>query len=180
MAVGGEGGGWTETGKLDSLGHSLDALLVRQIDPEIDALVDRISALLSAGWSRVRVVTDHGWLLLPGGLPKVELLAAPRRHQVGALRRRARAARRRTLPTYPWYWNPVLRIASPPGIGAFVANTEYAHGGISLQECVIPDLIVERGEEAVAASDHRDQLARHALPGGRRRRMPPGFKSICG
>lgn len=33
-----------------------------------------------------------------------------------------------------------------------MANTEYAHGGVSLQECVIPDLIVERGEEAVAAS----------------------------
>ena len=48
----------------------------------------------------------------------------------------------------PWHWNPVLRIASPPGIGAFVANTEYAHGGVSLQECVIPELIVERGEEA--------------------------------
>ena len=45
MAVGGEGGGWTETGKLDTLGHSLDALLVRQIDPEIDALVDRVSSL---------------------------------------------------------------------------------------------------------------------------------------
>jgi hypothetical protein len=70
MAVGGEGGGWTETGTLDGLGHKLNALLVRQIDPEIDALVDRISALLSAGWSRVRVVTDHGWLLLPAAYPK--------------------------------------------------------------------------------------------------------------
>ena len=57
------------------------------------------------------------------------------------------------MPTYPWYWNPVLRIASPPGIGAFRVNTEYAHGGISLQECVIPDLIVvERGEAAVSAA----------------------------
>ena len=46
----------------------------------------------------------------------------------------------------------MLRIASPPGIGAFMANTEYAHGGISLQECVIPELIVERGEEAVTAT----------------------------
>ena len=48
--------------------------------------------------------------------------------------------------------NPLLRIASPPGIGAFVANSEYAHGGISLQECVVPELIVERGEEAVTAT----------------------------
>ena len=46
----------------------------------------------------------------------------------------------------------MLRIASPPGIGAFVANTEYAHGGISLQECVIPELVVERGEAAVVAT----------------------------
>lgn len=33
-----------------------------------------------------------------------------------------------------------------------MANSEYAHGGISLQECVIPELIVERGEEAVTAT----------------------------
>lgn len=54
-------------------------------------------------------------------------------------------------PSYPWHWNPLLRIASPPGIAAFFANSEYAHGGISLQECVIPDLIVERGDEATRA-----------------------------
>ncbi|MGE3876886.1 MAG: BREX-1 system phosphatase PglZ type B, partial [Parvibaculaceae bacterium] len=151
MAVSSEGGGWTETGKLDTLGHSLNALLVRQIDPEVDALVDRISALLTAGWSRVRVVTDHGWLLLPGGLPKVEL--SP--HLVATKWSRCAAVKGGStpdFPTYPWYWNPILRIASPPGIGAFVANTEYAHGGISLQECVIPELVVERGETAAAAT----------------------------
>jgi hypothetical protein len=151
MAVSGEGGGWTETGKLDTLGHSLEALLVRQIDPEIDTLVDRVSSLLSAGWSKVRVVTDHGWLLLPGGLPKVEL--SP--HLVATKWARCAAVKggsTPSIPTYPWYWNPVLRIASPPGIGAFMANAEYAHGGISLQECVIPELVVERGEEAVSAT----------------------------
>ena len=150
MAVGGEGGGWTEAGKLDSLGHSLEASLVRQIAPEIDNLLERISALLSAGWSRVHVVTDHGWLLLPGGLPKVELsphLVATKWSRCAAVK----GGSTPSIPTYPWYWNPVLRIASPPGIGAFLANTEYAHGGISLQECVIPDLTVERGEAAVTA-----------------------------
>jgi hypothetical protein len=151
MAVSGEGGGWTESGKLDTLGHSLDALLVRQIDPEIDSLLDRVSGLLNAGWSRVRVVTDHGWLLLPGGLTKVELsphLVATKWSRCAAVK----GGSAPSIPTYPWYWNPVLRVASPPGIGAFVANTEYAHGGISLQECVIPELMVERGEEAVAAT----------------------------
>ena len=151
MAVSGEGGGWTEGGKLDALGHSLDALLARQIDPEIDSLLDRVSSLLNAGWNRVRVVTDHGWLLLPGGLPKVELsphLVATKWSRCAAVK----GGSAPSIPTYPWYWNPVLRIASPPGIGAFVANTEYAHGGVSLQECVIPELIVERGEEAVTAT----------------------------
>jgi hypothetical protein len=151
MAVSGGGGGWTETGTLDGLGHKLDALLVRQIDPEIDALLERIAALLAAGWSRVRVVTDHGWLLLPGGLPKVELsphLVATKWSRCAAVK----GGSTPSIPTYPWYWNPVLRIASPPGIGSFVANTEYAHGGISLQESVIPDLIVERGEEAATAT----------------------------
>lgn len=151
MAVSGDGGGWTESGKLDALGHSLDALLVRQIDPEVDSLLDRISGLLNAGWNRVRVVTDHGWLLLPGGLPKVELsphLVATKWSRCAAVK----GGSAPNIPTYPWYWNPVLRIASPPGIGAFVAHSEYAHGGISLQECVIPELIVERGEEAVTAT----------------------------
>ncbi len=151
MTLSGEGGGWTETGKLDALGHSLGALLVRQIDPEIDALIDRITSLLSSGWTRVRVVTDHGWLLLPGGLPKVELsshLVATKWARCAAVKGHSTPA----IPTYPWYWNPVLRIASPPGVGAFVANTEYAHGGVSLQECVIPDMIVERGDEVISAT----------------------------
>ncbi len=151
MAVSGEGGGWTETGKLDTLGHSLNALLVRQIDPEIGTLLDRISSLLNAGWSRLRVVTDHGWLLLPGGLPKVELsphLVATKWSRCAAVK----GGSTPNIPSYPWYWNSLLRIASPPGIGAFMANAEYAHGGISLQESVIPELIVERGEAAVAAA----------------------------
>ena len=95
MAVSNKGGGWTETSKLDTLGHSLNALLVRQIDPEIDALMDRISALLNAGWSRVRVVTDHGWLLLPGGLPKVDL--SPHLSPEMVALRSSRAARPRTF-----------------------------------------------------------------------------------
>lgn len=33
-----------------------------------------------------------------------------------------------------------------------MANTEYAHGGVSLQECVIPDLVVAHGEQAPTAS----------------------------
>ena len=151
MAVDSDASAWTEMGKIDSLGHSLDSALVRQIEPEIESIVDRIDALLSSGWNKVRVVTDHGWVLLPGGLPKIELppyLVETKWARCAAVKGESTPS----VPTYPWYWNPVLRIASPPGIGAFRVNTEYAHGGISLQECVVPDLIVERGETAVSAT----------------------------
>jgi hypothetical protein len=151
MGVGAEGGGWTEIGQIDSLGHARWDLLVRQIEPELEAVVDRVESLLSAGWSAVRIVTDHGWLLLPGGLPKVELP----RHLVATRWARCAAVQGGSMPsvpTYAWYWNPLLRIASPPGVGAFLANTEYAHGGVSLQECVVPELIVERGQGVSTAS----------------------------
>ena len=127
----------------------MDSGLARQIDSEIDAVADRVDALLAAGWRRARVVTDHGWLLLAGGLPKVDLppsLVETKWARCAAVRGESEP----DVPTYPWYWDPLQRIASPPGIGAFRAGTEYAHGGVSLQECVVPDLIAER--EATGAA----------------------------
>jgi len=43
----------------------------------------------------------------------------------------------------PWRWNPSIYIAYAPGISFFKANEEYAHGGISIHECLVPTLIVE-------------------------------------
>lgn len=143
-------GGWTEIGRLDEMGHSLGAALVRHIEAEVEGIVDRVAALLGTGWGRVRVVTDHGWLLVPGGLPKVELpvhLVATKWARCASVKGEASPA----VPTFSWYWNAHARIASPPGIGSFVVNAEYAHGGVSLQECVVPEMLVERGEEVLKA-----------------------------
>ncbi len=143
-------GGWTEIGRLDEMGHSLGASLVRHIDVEVEAIADRVAALLGTGWTRVRVVTDHGWLLVPGGMPKVELPA----HLVATKWARCASVRGESspdVPTFAWFWNAHARIASPPGIGSFIVNTEYAHGGVSPQECVVPDMLVEQGEVALKA-----------------------------
>jgi len=144
-------GGWTECGAIDSMGHSLQGDLVHQIETELRRIEDRVSSLLNSGWRRVHIVTDHGWLLLPGGLPKIDL--------PGYLveTKWARCALVKGQPDVPvpvsiWYWNSAVRIASPPGIGSFRANEIYAHGGISPQECVIPDLQVERGVTAISAT----------------------------
>jgi hypothetical protein len=144
-------GGWSEVGQLDHLGHALGMRLARQIDAEIETIADRVISLLEAGWSRVRIVTDHGWLFLPGGLPKVDLphyLVATRWARCATLKGESAT----DMPTYAWYWNPQVRVASPPGIGAFVVDAEYAHGGVSVQECVIPDLTIERGTDRLQAA----------------------------
>ncbi len=151
LAIDSGASAWAEIGQIDKLGHALNSAFVQQIESEIESIVDRIDALLSAGWGKVRVVTDHGWLLLPGGLPKIELppyLVETKWSRCAAVKGESSPS----IPTYPWFWNPMYLIASPPGIGAFRVNTEYAHGGISLQECVIPDLYVERGVSAASAT----------------------------
>ncbi|QCO03440.1 BREX-1 system phosphatase PglZ type B [Azospirillum argentinense] len=142
--------GWAEVGRLDELGHSLGCGVAREVEIEVETIAGRIEALLTAGWRRVRVVTDHGWLLLPGGLPKVSLpasVAAARWARCAALK----AGATPEALTVPWHWNQHAAIAVPPGVGSFLAGTDYAHGGVSVQECVVPELVVEAGAAAVSA-----------------------------
>jgi len=140
----GDHGGWTEGGQLDQLGHKLGIRLAAELSREVERLADRISALLDGGWRRVRVVTDHGWLLMPGGLPKVDLpkfLTETRWARCAVVKGDSAT----TMPVWQWYWNPMVRIATPPGVACFHAGNDYTHGGVSLQELVTPELLVERG-----------------------------------
>jgi hypothetical protein len=143
--------GWTECGAIDRRGHDGPEELPRQIAGQLDGIVERVDALLGCGWKQVRVVTDHGWLLMPGGLPKVDL------PHYFAETKWARCAVVKgepdiSFPVVPWYWNAAIRIASPPGAAAFRAGEMYAHGGLSLQECVVPEISVEKGSNAVEAA----------------------------
>ena len=139
------GWAWTEAGTLDKRGHSEGWKLARHVEAEVLDLAIRVRTLLEAGWSEVILVTDHGWLLVPGGLPKVELksfLAAHRWGRCAALKSEARTE----AQAFKWYWNPDVMMASPPGAGCFLAGTEYAHGGVSLQELVTPVVRVSSGK----------------------------------
>jgi hypothetical protein len=87
----------------------------------------------------VRIVTDHGWLLTPGGLPQAKLdagLAEP-----NGKRTRCAMVKPKAETSYlqvPWSWNPQVSIATATGARSFYAKYEYAHGGISPQECILP------------------------------------------
>jgi hypothetical protein len=143
--------GWVEAGKIDYLGHHLGTGLARQLDEELDRLTARIMGLLDSGWRAVRVVTDHGWLLLPGGLPKVDL---PKHLTASRWARCAVVAGESTpdVTRAPWHWNGNQWFATAPGIACFNTSEEYAHGGLSIQECLTPDLLVERGGESPAVA----------------------------
>ena len=120
----GEGGtsgrAWTEYGDLDKLGHSLQAKLAARIDEQVALLLERIESLLDAGWREVRVVTDHGWLWLPGGLPKVDLpkyLTQSRWARCASIEGDSTVQ----VPTVAWYWNAAERVAVGPGAAASAA-----------------------------------------------------------
>jgi len=137
------GRAWTEFGDLDHYGHEHGLRLAREVPVILAEVVEHIRFLVDSGWKRVRIVTDHGWLLVPGGMPKTELakfLTATRWGRCAALTDTASP----TELTMTWTWSPDVRIAMAPGIGSFLAGQEYGHGGLSLQESVIPVLTVTR------------------------------------
>lgn len=134
------GRAWTEMGDIDTLGHTVEAKMVAQIDTQLRLVADRVRELLASGWTRVVVVTDHGWLLMPDKLPKVELakhLAEPRKGRCARLDPEAQLT---DATIVPWSWDPEVRIAFAPGISTYVDGKRFDHGGISPQECVVPIL----------------------------------------
>jgi hypothetical protein len=148
----GAGSGWSEIGKIDRRGHDEGLDMVDFIDDEVDRIVKRVRALRAAGWERVELVTDHGWLLLPRELPKTELPIA------AVEMRKGRCARLKPgasveVPTVPWFWDPEIRIAVAPGVSCFEAGKRYEHGGVSPQECVVPRIVVTAGAAAEGAAE---------------------------
>jgi hypothetical protein len=133
------GRAWTESGDLDHYGHEHGVRLARDVDAQLAAVVERVQELRDAGWRLVRIVTDHGWLLVPGGLPKTELpkhQAETRWGRCAVLKDTAHG----TPLTFGWDWCEDVQVAYAPGVSSFIAGADYAHGGLSLQECLVPVL----------------------------------------
>jgi hypothetical protein len=135
---------WTEQGELDKLGHSLQARFASRVNEQLDLLLERLQGLVTAGWKEIRIVTDHGWLLVPGGLPTVDLpkyLTESRWARCAVIKEGAKV----DCPVVPWHWNTHHYVAVGPGVACFGKGKEYAHGGVSLQECLVPSIIIQGG-----------------------------------
>jgi hypothetical protein len=135
---------WTDCANIDDEGHSKGIELPSVIDRELKRIRDRVTELLDAGWQTVKIVTDHGWLLLPAGLQKTDLKPA----LVEIKKSRCAQLRPDAVVEYsivPWYWDRNIRIALAPGASSFEDGKIYAHGGLSPQEAVVPEIIVTHG-----------------------------------
>lgn len=133
---------WAEAGRFDEDGHALGARLAGQIAAGIRDVADCVLQLARSG-RNVRIVTDHGWLLMPGGLPKAALetgLAEPQGKRTRCAMVKAKA--QTTYLQIPWTWNNEVFVATATGAHSFFAGQEYAHGGVSPQECILPVLDV--------------------------------------
>ena len=129
---------WAETGRFDEEGHALGTRLADRLSPGIRDAADRVLQLVRAG-RNVRIVTDHGWLLMPGGLELAALDVTL--VETNGKRTRCAMVKPKAHTSYlevPWSWNPQISIAAATGARSFYASYEYAHGGVSPQECILP------------------------------------------
>lgn len=144
--------GWCETGRIDSRGHDLGAELAHQLPSELARVVALVERLFAAGWKSVKIVTDHGWLLMPGGLEKFDLpgfLVESRWSRCACIKGQSVP----NTPTFPWRWNSKEHVAVAPGAKSFKGGIEYSHGGVSPQECVLPVIsITPAGDIALSGS----------------------------
>jgi hypothetical protein len=135
------GRAWTEIGDIDTEGHADASKLAKNTDSLLQAIVDRISNLFESGWKQVEVVTDHGFLLLPGGLPSIKLSSSLSENTWGRCAALKPGAQNEE-GHFSWFWNTAHSFALPDGVSCYGRKREYAHGGLSLQECLTQKITI--------------------------------------
>jgi hypothetical protein len=131
---------WIEAGHFDKDGHDRQSRMSDGIGATLSEVAS-IALRLAREGRRLRICTDHGWLLLPGGLPVATLpsgLTETRWRRCAVVKEGAAT----TATQLPWSWNKAVPIAIAPGAHVFLSGSEYAHGGVSPQESIVPELLV--------------------------------------
>lgn len=139
---------WVQSGDIDKEGHVRGLKLAARVDSLLDEIIERIEELVAAGWRKVRIVTDHGWMLTPEPMAKVELpkhLTETRWGRCAVIKDSVNSGYQHV----GWYWNNQVSIAMAPGVSCFKAGQYYDHGGLSLQECLTPVIEILNKKKAV-------------------------------
>lgn len=128
--------------QVDHIGHGSADTLIRHLDVEMGRIARLIRKLHRWGYDRVHVVTDHGFILLDESKLPAEV-KCDKSWCVVLKERFALVPAEADVPlaTFPCSWDKSLRVAVPPGLAFFRAEKSFSHGGVALQELVIPHLI---------------------------------------
>lgn len=127
---------------LDALGESASDLAITAFADLVEKVARGVQKALTSGFSVVHVLTDHGFVLLGRVQEKGKI-------EIGsedALKLAHRYLVGRDLPQvegllrFPVFGSNKIAALYPPGLACFKAGGKYnyAHGGISLQEVIVP------------------------------------------
>jgi len=141
----------TASDDIDGLGENMPQKARRSLDDVFSLLRRGLSALAVAGISEIIVTADHGFILADR-LDDGQKIDAPGGDQASLLKRRvwvgvggdSHPSTMRT-PLSAFGIGGKLELVTPVGLAAFKVqggNSEYFHGGLALQEVVIPVLVV--------------------------------------
>ena len=128
--------------EVDHIGHGEAQTLIRHLQLEVERLARLVRKLRRWGYLSVHIVTDHGFILLDEGkLP--EQLTCDKDWCHVRKERFALVPASADLPvaTFPFLWDPQMKVAVPPGLAFFIAEKSFSHGGAALQELIIPHLV---------------------------------------
>ena len=165
------------TQDIDALGESLNLYLARKLMSEMLGEMRRAAGRLAAlGFQHLVFSADHGHVLLPE-MPAGDVVTAPSGRWLKAKRRCRLGSGLAATPG-----TVVLRAADvgiqgapeeicvPIGFKVFSAGEGYFHEGISLQECVLPAVVVRvrttstgQGKQEVSIRYRSDQFTSRVI-----------------
>ncbi|MGQ0572368.1 MAG: PglZ domain-containing protein, partial [Armatimonadota bacterium] len=127
---------------IDSLGHDTASDLIRHLHVEVERLINLVGKLHKWGYPEVHLLTDHGFVMTSDEIA-APVVAIP---ADGALVAKARYAILGEgaivdAKTFPVPLDPKVRVAVPAGMACFKEEKSFAHGGVAVQEVIIPHLV---------------------------------------
>jgi hypothetical protein len=139
--------------EIDAAGESLGAEALPMLSLLLRNLLRAFERTRKLGFPKAIIVTDHGFVLQPptgagGAISKPEGVweVASSRFLLGDGSKTASVklfeASGAGVPGYS------KKLATPIGLGSFVSGTRYVHGGLSLQECVLPVITIDFPSQA--------------------------------
>lgn len=128
---------------IDKAGHSMGAEVIHHFEQALESTRRAIRRLQSWGYSEIHVITDHGFVLLNSS-DAVQKMEVNKGAFADSGARWGILAKGASVPTavVPFSLDPEWWVAVPPGIRSFAKPGEFFHGGATLQEVVIPHIVI--------------------------------------